>query len=61
MTQNTGMGSEGVAALAAVVPECPQLRRVYVWDCGLDNQDKAKLQALQRPSDHPQGELNVLT
>ena len=61
MTQNTGMGSEGVAALVAAVPECPQLRSVYVWDCGLDNQDKAKLQALQRPSDHPQGELNVLT
>ena len=40
-----GMGSEGAAALAAAVPQCPALRYLYVGECGLDEQAVAALQA----------------
>ena len=39
-----GMGSEGAAALAAALPQCPRLRLLVVRGCGLDEQAKAALE-----------------
>jgi len=42
------MGSEGVAALAAAVPNCPRLRQLDVEDCDVGDEAAQQLRALER-------------
>ena len=42
------MGTEGAAALAAAVPNCPRLRRLNVRFSLLDDAAKAKFEAAER-------------
>ena len=57
--QSPGLGSEGAAALAAAVPDCPRLQTLYVYGCGLAEAAQAELEALRRPDGHAQGGLTV--
>ncbi len=54
-----GLGSEGVAALVAAVPNCPRLRELYAFDSLLAEEDRAKLRVLNRWGGDPAGYLYV--
>ena len=57
----SGMGPDGAAALAAALPQCPRLRRLWVQACGLPFQAQAALRAQQREATADRHALTILT